>query len=73
MISFLSFQFFPSFSDTEKNVNLKFNFSIKLPALWAVSITIGCTAGSLTACRLRTFVMTNYISYTKLDFLNLFL
>ena len=26
--------------DTEKNVKLKFYFSIKLPALWAVSITI---------------------------------
>ena len=37
-----------------------------------VRLTMGCTAGSLTACRLRTYVMTNYISYTKPDFINPF-
>ena len=37
-------------------LNSKIYISIKLPAQWAVSITTGCTAGSLTACRLRTFV-----------------
>ena len=52
--NFLSFQFFLPFSDTDKNVKLKFYFSIKLPAQWAVSITMSCTARGLTACRLRT-------------------
>ena len=60
----LSSQFFLPFSDTNKNVKLKFYISINLPAQWAVSITMGCTAAGLTRCRLRTYVMTNYISYT---------
>ena len=47
-------------------------FSYCLARLWRVSITTGCTAAGLTRCRLRTFVMTNYISYTELDFINTF-
>ena len=35
----LSSQFFLPFSDTNKNVKLKFYISINLPAQWAVSIT----------------------------------
>ena len=48
-------------------------FLVTQAGQWPVRLTMGCTARGLTACRLRTYVMTNYISYTELDFLNLFL
>ena len=56
-LSNLSFQFFASFRIRIKMLNSKFYISIKLPAQWAVSITIGCTAAGSTRCRLRIFVM----------------
>ncbi|MCR4735755.1 MAG: hypothetical protein K5829_12210, partial [Treponema sp.] len=37
--------------------NFIFHISSQKAGQWPVVITIGCTAGSLTACRLRTFVM----------------
>ena len=43
-------------------LNSKSYISIKLPALWAVSITMGCTAAGLTGLSALNFLLCDFYS-----------